>query len=114
MRPSVQTTLLPEVGLRITGNVQMTDLSWIGLGPYDSYPNRHCAAYFGVWVGSTKDKVTAGYKQMRHLDWTATDKKGITITADNYYLSHSVETPNVVSILSDLYARPEKGRAAND
>ncbi len=114
MTPSVQTTLLPEVGLRITGNLQMTDLSWVGLGPYDAYPNRHCAAYFGLWGGSASDKATDGYKQMRRLDWTAKNKKGITITADNYYLSHSVETPNVVSILSDLYARPEKGRAAND
>ncbi len=114
MKPSVQTTLLPEVGLCITANNQMTELSWLGLGPYDAYPNRHCAAYFGVWGGNVGDKTTAGYKQMRKLEWTAKDKHGITISADNYYLSHSVESPNVVSILSDLYARPEKGRAAND
>lgn len=114
MKPFLQTTLLPEVGLVVTGNSDMTELSWLGLGPYDSYPNRHCAAYMEVWSGNITDQATVGYKQIRKLRWMGKANDAILIKADNYYMSHTKELPHEVSILSNLYPRPEKGRAAND
>jgi hypothetical protein len=41
---------LPEVGLEIRLSEKANELSWLGLGPGDSLPNRRASALFGRWT----------------------------------------------------------------
>jgi beta-galactosidase len=40
---------LPRVGVRFELPTEFDRLSWLGLGPDDSYPDRRAAAWFGRW-----------------------------------------------------------------
>lgn len=42
---------VPIVGMTIKTAPELKELHWLGLGPYDAYPNKKAAPILGVWGG---------------------------------------------------------------
>ena len=62
---------LPRVGVAFQLPVGFQRVSWLGLGPGDSYPDRRAAARFGRWDASVDDLVVPFVKPQEyglHLD----------------------------------------------
>ena len=62
---------LPRVGVQFTLPVHFDRLTWLGLGPGDSYPDRRVAARFGHWaarVGETTVPFVRPQEYGLHLD----------------------------------------------
>ncbi|ADY53938.1 glycoside hydrolase family 42 domain 5 loop region [Pseudopedobacter saltans DSM 12145] len=107
LRPQVQINRLPLVGMdiKMTG---INDLKWLGLGPYDAYPNKQAAPIFGTW----KWDGTAGVKRTR---WIESSEGPARIQIfNNGYIELKEATSNKISVLTDVYARPEKQRPADN
>ncbi|MEM6412083.1 MAG: glycoside hydrolase family 2 TIM barrel-domain containing protein, partial [Pseudomonadota bacterium] len=47
---------IPRVGIRFDVPVSFSNLEWLGLGPDESYPDRHRAQTFGRWKSSVADQ----------------------------------------------------------
>lgn len=105
IRPQVQMNYLPVIGmaLRMTSADDMTQ--WLGLGPDDNYPNKHCATILGVYDA----KHLTGTRQARWLDLQ--DTKGVkTRVLVDGYIDRDKTTSTEVRILSKVLGRAEKGR----
>jgi beta-galactosidase len=105
IRPQVQMTYLPVVGMAV-GMTTPTDLTqWFGLGPHDAYPNKKAACTLGVWPAS-------GLTGTRQARWVELDTaKGIKtrILADGY-IDRDKASSKELRILSQVLGRAEKGR----
>lgn len=108
---AVSVPCIPVVGMAIQSSPELNQLRWLGLGPYDAWPNKQSAPVLGVWGGLASGEETHGTKAMRWLeqrDATA----GIRIF-NNGYLEHKADKPETVYVLSGVLGRPEKGRKAD-
>lgn len=47
---------LPRVGIRCEVPAQLTELSWLGLGPTETYPDRCSSSTFGLWRSTVADQ----------------------------------------------------------
>lgn len=108
----VEMPWLPMVGMSVRAVPQLNTINWLGLGPYDAYQNKHSAPILGVWGGIAGSKDITGNKSVRWIE--RKDKTGgFKIIADGY-LKHDETNPDVITILSGVLGRPEKGRKADD
>lgn len=112
IRPQTEATDLPRVGMSLRCGDGISELHWIGKGPYDAYPNRRSAAIFGLWGGRLDESATFGNKEVQRIDLKGKDT-GFTIKSSGY-MEHSPEDPSVLHILCGVYPRPEKGRPADE
>ncbi len=111
MLPQVQVKRLPWVGMRLESEPgRFNRLHWLGLGPWDAYPNRKSAPFFGYWGGAVEDAAVQGIKQIRRIAWEG-QQDGISIQSDEAYM---VCDGSDMGIYSAVYPRPEKGREADD
>jgi len=108
--PEVQVPCLPMVGMSLTSTPELKELRWLGLGPYDAYPNKQSAPTLGVW-GDTHDEAI-GNKATRWIERSGT--AGKIRVYNTGYMKYEKEHPNTIHVLSDVLARPEKGRKADE
>jgi beta-galactosidase len=62
---------LPRIGVRFSLPAEFGELTWLGLGPGDSYPDRRAAVRFGRWEASVGEQVVPFVKPQEyglHLD----------------------------------------------
>ncbi|MBR1548470.1 MAG: glycoside hydrolase family 2 [Prevotella sp.] len=105
IRPQVQMTYLPIVGMAV-GMTSAADLKqWFGLGPLDAYPNKKAACTLGVWDA----KEMAGTRQARWAEITTGSGIGTHITVDGYIDRDKVSSKEL-RVLSQVLGRAEKGR----
>ena len=46
----------PRIGVRMNINNSFTELSWLGRGPHENYPDRKSSAFHGIWESTVKDQ----------------------------------------------------------
>ena len=105
IRPEVQMSYLPIVGMAVKMTSPGDLRQWLGLGPEDTYPNKKAGCILGVWDAS---KLT-GTHQARWLDLQSKQGVKTRIQADGY-IDRDKESSPEVRILSQVLGRSEKGR----
>lgn len=107
--PHLSISQLPVVGMNLTTSGPES-IKWLGLGDADAWPYRDCAPIFGYW-GGCADSVF-GNKAMRRID-LGFDGGMLSASCSGYFW-RSPENPETLSLLSEVFARPEKGRQAGE
>lgn len=105
IRPQVQMTYLPVVGMAVKMTSADDMQQWLGLGPDDAYPNKKAGCILGVWDAR---KLT-GTRQARWLMLRNASGQQTRIIA-NGYIDRDNESSKEVRILSQVLGRAEKGR----
>lgn len=103
---------LPIVGMAIQSASELNQLHWLGLGPCDAYPNKQTAPILGLWGGKAGSTETTGIKATRWIERTGAI--GCLRIASIGYMEHNASRPETMYILSGVFARPEKGRKAEE
>ncbi|WP_207764296.1 beta-galactosidase small subunit-related protein [Flavobacterium alvei] len=112
IQTKVTAPCLPIVGMAVDAVPELNRLYWLGLGPYDAYPNKQSAPILGLWGGFSKEKETTGTKSIRWLEQSG--KIGSVRITNLGYMEHYAAKPETVFILSSVLGRPEKGRKADE
>ena len=108
--PHLGITQLPIAGMTLSTAAAPESLAWLGYGETDSWPYRQKAAIFGYWGGKADSGI--GNKAARRVDL---DFGETGLSAEfNGYLWRSPENPSGIHLLSEVFARPEKGRQAGE
>ncbi|WP_211321274.1 glycoside hydrolase family 2 TIM barrel-domain containing protein [Arcicella aurantiaca] len=110
--PQVETPNLPIVGMSLQSAPELTNLYWLGLGPYDAYPNKQSAPVLGVWGGAINSENVHGNKATHWIELS--EKKYKIRILNKGYMEHNVSNPQAVNILSSVLGKPEKGRKPNE
>ncbi|WP_221406059.1 glycoside hydrolase family 2 TIM barrel-domain containing protein [Epilithonimonas lactis] len=110
--PNVTVPTLPIVGMQMESVPSLKNLHWLGLGPFDSYPNKLSAPILGIWGGSATSEETSGNKAIRWVEQSGTIG-GVRVSTLGY-LEHHLSSPQKILILSGVLGRPEKGRKADE
>ena len=105
IRPQVQMTYLPVVGMAVKMTSAKDMQQWLGLGPDDAYPNKKAACILGVWNA----QAMTGTRQARWLMLRNATGQQTRITA-NGYIDRDKDSSKEVRILSQVLGRAEKGR----
>lgn len=103
---------LPIVGMAVQSASELNQLHWLGLGPCDAYPNKQAAPILGLWGGKAGSTETTGIKATRWVERTGAI--GCLRIASIGYMEHNASRPETMYILSGVFARPEKGRKAEE
>jgi beta-galactosidase len=111
--PQVTAPWLPYVGMIATTAPELNRLRWLGLGPYDAYPNEKAASYLGVWSGAVGSAQVTGTKATRWIDVINASGRGVHIVNDGYLGSDPGKSGGV-RILSAVAGRPTKFGLAED
>lgn len=109
LKPAVQAPWLPHVGMTFSAPDGMQGLRWLGLGPFDAYPNEHAAPILGVWSGTVGTPETAGVKAMRWAELGTGGPKSLKLSGDGY-LRTVAGDPHTFQLLSSVAGRGSKGR----
>ncbi|MBR1448290.1 MAG: glycoside hydrolase family 2 [Prevotella sp.] len=105
IRPQVQMTYLPVVGMAVKMTSADDLRQWLGLGPDEAYPNKHAACILGVWDA----RQLTGTRDARWLDIVST--AGVkTRIAGQGYIDRDKTTSKEVRYVSQVLGRAEKGR----
>jgi len=119
IRPQVQASWVPVVGMAALMPETVRQLKWLGLGPYDAYPNKRKAAMLGVWdwAGAEQDSGaqtgSRGIKATRWIEQTDASGSGLRIRHEGY-MEYDAQQPERLRLLSGVVGRPEKGRKADE
>ena len=103
---------LPIVGMAVQSASELNQLHWLGLGPCDAYPNKQAAPILGLWGGKAGSTETTGIKATRWIERTGAI--GCLRIASIGDMEHNASRPETMYILSGVFARPEKGRKAEE
>ncbi|WP_394794062.1 glycoside hydrolase family 2 TIM barrel-domain containing protein [Armatimonas sp.] len=88
---------LPRLGARFSAPVSYSNLTWLGHGPSESYPDRKAAMDVGLWSGLVKDQYIAYVRPQENGNkedcrWSALldkEKTGLLIVAEDEPLAMS-------------------------
>lgn len=105
--PKVEVSNLPIVGMSLQTIPGLNHICWLGLGPYDAYPNKQAAPILGVWGGMAGSREVVGNKATRWIERTG--PIGRLHISHIGYMEHNEDTPERISILSDVLSKPQKG-----
>lgn len=111
LEPNLKVPFLPVIGMRVQAVSGLEEIHWLGLGPYDAYPNKKFAAQLGFWGGKAGSNKVTGIKSVRRIEWAGNGS--IRIYGDNY-MEHDASSPDCINVLSEVLGRPEKGRKADE
>lgn len=110
--PKVFAPSLPIVGMSLKTMPEMNNIRWLGLGPWNAYPNKRSAPILGVWGGETGSADVIGKKATRWIERSGS-VGGVHISHVGY-MGHNAASPDVINILSEVLSKPEKGRKPDD
>ena len=103
---------LPIVGMSMQSVSGLDQVHWLGLGPYDAYPNKQAAPILGVWGGTAGSSDVTGIKAMRWMERAGAE--GTIHVSNSGYMENDAMCPERTYILSGVFGRPEKGRRAEE
>lgn len=103
---------LPIVGMSMQSVSGLDQVHWLGLGPYDAYPNKQAAPILGVWGGTAGSPDVTGIKAMRWMERSGSE--GTIHVSNSGYMENDAMCPERTYILSGVFGRPEKGRRAEE
>jgi beta-galactosidase len=81
---------LPRVGITFTLAAGLEQLTWVGLGPHETYPDRRTGARFGRWTSTVADQYVpyivpqehGAHLDTRRVTLTDEDGRGVMISAE--------------------------------
>lgn len=110
---------LPRVGITFTAAAGLEHLTWVGLGPHETYPDRKVGARFGRWTSTVTDQYVpyllpqehGAHQDVRRFTLTDEDGRGLAVSADepfSFSASHfSAEDLGTAATTADLHPRDE-------
>ena len=110
---------LPRVGITFTAAAGLEQLTWIGLGPPETYPDRRVGARFGRWNSTVTDQYVSyllpqehgAHQGVRRFTLTDEDGRGLAVSAEepfSFSASHfSAEDLAAADTTADLRPRDE-------
>lgn len=110
--PVIQMPWLPQVGLSVALSPAVKQLSWLGLGPLDTFPNENMAGVLGVYSGPIGSDSIEGNKTTR---WVEVQGNSLGVRFENRgYMRIDAKHPSTVDLLSAVLGRTSKGRRPED
>lgn len=110
--PHVEVRWIPQAGISFDLSSSTKNLSWLGLGPYDTYPNENVAGVLGVWSGAIGSEAIEGNKTTR---WIELNGASSTVHIQNRgYMRIDARHANQLQLLSVVVGRDSKGRRPED
>lgn len=110
--PNVEVHWIPQTGIVLDLRSSTKNLSWLGLGPYDTYPNENAAGVLGVWSGSVGSEAIAGNKTTRWIELN--DESAKVHIHNRGYMRVDAQHPRQLELLSAVVGRDSKGRRPED
>jgi len=109
--PSGNLPELPRLGIALALNAELTDFSWYGRGPQESYPDRKSSALVGLWSGKVAEQAekyarpqeTGNKEDVRYLTLTNDKKQGILIEAVENTISASALNYSVNDLANEAH-----------
>ena len=110
---------LPRVGITFTAAAGLEHLSWVGLGPHETYPDRKVGARFGHWTSTVTDQYVpylvpqehGSHQDVRRFTLTGADGHGLAVSAEEpfaFSASHfSAADLHAAATTADLGPRDE-------
>lgn len=104
VRPTLDVEWIPEVGIELDLVDQPLNVTWLGLGPLDSLPNKKAAARFGQWSAPVYSNEASGTKSgVEWLKVTAAEGRGIYVDgAAGFRFVHDANGGSKLRVLSHL------------
>ena len=110
---------LPRIGVTFSVAPGLEELTWVGLGPHESYPDRRAGARFGRWTSTVSEQYVpylvpqehGAHLETRRFALTGEDGRGVAISAEvpfSFSASHhSAEDLYGAETTADLTPRDE-------
>ena len=110
---------LPRVGITFMAAAGLEQLSWVGLGPHETYPDRQVGARFGRWASTVTDQYVpyllpqehGAHQGVRRFTLTDAEGRGFAVSAEepfSFSASHfSAEDLGTAATTADLHPRAE-------
>lgn len=110
---------LPRVGITFTAAAGLEHLTWAGLGPHESYPDRRVGARFGRWTSTVTDQYVpyllpqehGAHADTRRFTLTDDEGHGLAVSAQepfSFSVSHfSADDLHSAAATADLQPRDE-------
>jgi beta-galactosidase len=110
---------LPRVGITFNAAAGLEHLTWAGLGPHESYPDRRVGARFGRWTSTVTDQYVpyllpqehGAHADTRRFTLTDDDGHGLAVSAQepfSFSVSHfSADDLHAAAATADLQPRDE-------
>jgi len=109
--PNVQAKWLTHIGLELKAASGLDRLRWLGLGPYDAFPNKRSAPVLGVWSANLGQ--VSGNKAVRWTELADSRGKGVRVDSDGY-IRFDAASADRVRILSSVQGLSQKNRGPDD
>ena len=110
---------LPRVGITFTVAAGLEHLTWVGLGPHETYPDRRVGARFGRWTSTVTEQYVpyllpqehGAHQDVRRFTLTDGEGHGLAVSADepfSFSASHfAAEDLGTAATTADLRPRDE-------
>lgn len=119
MQPQGNLPELPRLGISIPVAAQFNRMSWLGLGPFDSYPDRKTANTYGWWTAKVADmfvhypkpQENANREEVRKLSLVNLQGRGLLVEAVNQPFSVSAmhfTATDLATTSHDVYLNARK------
>lgn len=86
--------ILPRFGIRFFLQKELEKVTYLGMGPYESYSDLHCGSYVGLFETSTEDSYVDYIRPQEHGNHIECDfvkvHGGFTVHADQHLLSFNI------------------------
>lgn len=119
MKPQGDLPELPRLGISLPIASHFNRMSWLGLGPLDSYPDRKTANSYGLWSAKVADmfvhypkpQENANREEVRKLSFSNTQGRGLLVEAVNQPFSASAmhfTATDLATTSHDVYLNARK------
>ncbi len=110
---------LPRVGVTFTAAAGLEQLTWVGLGPHETYPDRRASGRFGRWTSTVTEQYVpylvpqehGAHAGTRRFSLTGEDGRGLVVSAAepfSFSASHySAADLHAADSTADLQARDQ-------
>jgi beta-galactosidase len=110
---------LPRIGVTFTVAAGLEQLTWVGLGPHETYPDRRVGARFGRWTSTVAEQYVpyivpqehGAHADTRRFTLTGEDGHGVMVSAEEPFSfsasHHSASDLHGADTTADLKARDE-------
>ena len=86
--------ILPRFGIRLFLQKALEKVTYLGMGPYESYSDLHCGSYVGLFETSAEDSYVDYIRPQEHGNHVECDfvkvHGGFTVHADRHLLSFNI------------------------
>ena len=110
---------LPRVGVTFTARAGLEHLTWVGLGPHETYSDRRAGARYGKWASTVSEQFVpylvpqehGSHQEVRRFTLTDDEGRGLTVSAQepfSFSASHfTADDLHGAATTADLTPRDE-------